>query len=152
MFNYNEYFHRFKNYIFIYSLIVFVFLINKTFAEILSINDHHQNLSETNSTVYFRLYNDEFNWNIWKIIIIFIAILLALITGVGNLLVVQAFRINKQLRTISNYFLLSLAIADLTIGFVSIPIFTAYFVANKWLLGPIICDLWLCIDVRFEIK
>ena len=159
MFNRNEYFQFFINNFLLnnssyYSLIVLFIIINKkfTFAEILLKND--QNSSEivnyNNTTIYIQIENinnDKFNWNIWKIILIFIATLLALITGFGNLLVIQAFRINKQLRTISNYFLLSLAVADLTIGFVSIPIFTAYFVANKWLLGPIICDLWLCIDV-----
>ena len=160
MFNNNEYFlHSSKNFINIFSIkssyykiyyfLIVVFIIiteNTTFAyenNSLSIYNNSNAFVEQQSSE-----DNQISWVIWKIIVILIASLLAIITGVGNLLVVQAFRINKQLRTISNYFLLSLAVADLTIGFISIPIYTAYFVANKWLLGPFICDLWLCIDVR----
>ena len=35
-----------------------------------------------------------------------------------------SFKIDKQLQTISNYFLFSLAVADLIIGAISVPLFT----------------------------
>lgn len=57
-----------------------------------------------------------------------------------------SFKIDKQLQTISNYFLFSLAIADLIIGVISIPIFTVNFIMREWPFGPMICDAWLAID------
>ncbi|PIO71554.1 hypothetical protein TELCIR_06543 [Teladorsagia circumcincta] len=48
-------------------------------------------------------------------IIVFGAVF-AIVTFVGNLMVMVSFKIDKQLQTISNYFLFSLAVADIAIG------------------------------------
>lgn len=53
----------------------------------------------------------------WHIVLISIAVgLLSLVTVVGNLLVLISFKVEKRLQTVSNYYILSLAVADLTIG------------------------------------
>ena len=57
-----------------------------------------------------------------------------------------SFKIDKQLQTISNYFLFSLAIADLAIGLVSMPLFTVQTIAGYWPFGSFICDTWLSLD------
>ena len=57
-----------------------------------------------------------------------------------------SFKIDKQLQTISNYFLFSLAIADLIIGIISIPFFAVFFIMKKWTFGQVLCDAWLAID------
>jgi hypothetical protein len=80
------------------------------------------------------------------IVISVVAAILAMVTAGGNLLVLVAFKVEKQLQTVSNYFLLSLAVADLTIGVVSMPLYTVYLMMGKWPLGPIICDIWLSLD------
>lgn len=71
---------------------------------------------------------------------------ISIITMAGNLLVIIAFKIDKQLQTISNCFLLSLAVADFTIGLVSMPLYTVYLLMGYWPLGPALCDLWLSLD------
>uniref|UniRef100_A0A3P8UVA2 Muscarinic acetylcholine receptor n=1 Tax=Cynoglossus semilaevis TaxID=244447 RepID=A0A3P8UVA2_CYNSE len=71
---------------------------------------------------------------------------LSLVTVVGNILVLVSFRINKALQTVNNYYLLSLAFADLTIGTLSMNFYTTYIVMDQWTLGPVVCDLWLAID------
>ncbi|XP_022249259.1 muscarinic acetylcholine receptor DM1-like [Limulus polyphemus] len=80
------------------------------------------------------------------ILIAIVAGALSLGTVVGNIMVMISFKMDKQLQTISNYFLLSLAIADLWIGLISMPLFTMYTLLGFWPLGPMICDTWLAFD------
>ncbi|XP_075411795.1 muscarinic acetylcholine receptor M3 [Tenrec ecaudatus] len=84
---------------------------------------------------------------IWQVVFIaFLTGFLALVTIIGNILVIVAFKVNKQLKTVNNYFLLSLACADLIIGVISMNLFTTYIIMNRWALGNLACDLWLSID------
>ncbi|CAH0385693.1 unnamed protein product [Bemisia tabaci] len=80
------------------------------------------------------------------VIFIIIATCLSIITVVGNFMVMISFKIDKQLQTISNYFLFSLAMADFAIGLISMPLFTVYTLLGYWPLGPTICDTWLALD------
>jgi hypothetical protein len=59
-------------------------------------------------------------------LIVIFGTLLAVITIVGNLMVMVSFKIDRQLQTISNYFLLSLAVADITIGQLLINTFSSH--------------------------
>lgn len=74
------------------------------------------------------------------------AIFLSLITMLGNMLVMISLIIDRQLRTISNYYLLSLSIADFMIGLISMPLYTLYVVLDRWPLSPLVCDCWLALD------
>ncbi|XP_031434610.1 muscarinic acetylcholine receptor M3 [Clupea harengus] len=84
---------------------------------------------------------------IWQVIlIVFFTGLLSLMTIIGNILVLVSFKVNRQLKTVNNYFLLSLAFADLIIGVISMNLYTTYIVMGHWAMGPWACDLWLAID------
>ena len=80
------------------------------------------------------------------IVIVFLTGCLSLVTVIGNILVLVSFKINKALKTVNNYYLLSLAFADLTIGTLSMNLYTTYIIMDQWALGPVVCDLWLAID------
>jgi len=71
---------------------------------------------------------------------------LSIVTAGGNLMVIISFRMDRQLQTVSNYFLLSLSVADFAIGLVSMPLYTVYLLMKRWPLGPVVCDAWLSLD------
>ncbi|XP_060908053.1 adenosine receptor A1-like [Labrus mixtus] len=48
-------------------------------------------------------------------------LIIAVLSTVGNLLVCAAVGLNRKLRTVTNYFLVSLAVADICVGTVAIP-------------------------------
>ena len=54
--------------------------------------------------------------------------LLSFVTITGNFMVMISFKMDKQLQTISNYFLFSLAVADLIIGLISMPLQTVFII------------------------
>jgi hypothetical protein len=66
------------------------------------------------------------------------------VTITGNLMVMISFKMDKQLQTISNYFLFSLAVADIIIGTISMPLFTGTSLENS-----LSNDVYL--DVLFEL-
>ena len=85
----------------------------------------------------------------------------SLLTVTANILVIIAFVINPQLRTINNYLIINLAFADLVVGLVSMNFYTAYIgrihepswrpwiwisVMRGWDFGPVLCDAWLTLD------
>ncbi|XP_076589382.1 muscarinic acetylcholine receptor M2-like [Chaetodon auriga] len=80
------------------------------------------------------------------VLIILVAGSLSLITVIGNILVMLSIKVNRNLQTVNNYFLFSLACADLIIGICSMNLYTVYIVIGYWPLGPVVCDLWLAVD------
>ncbi|KAF7264946.1 hypothetical protein GWI33_021891, partial [Rhynchophorus ferrugineus] len=101
--------------------------------------------TENTSLVNFAPH--EATYTITQIVLIgTIAAILSLVTVVGNIMVMISFKIDKQLQTISNYFLFSLAVADFAIGLISMPLFTISTLLGYWPLGPLICDTWLALD------
>ncbi|KAI3418816.1 7 transmembrane receptor (rhodopsin) [Globodera pallida] len=80
------------------------------------------------------------------VLIVLIGVFFTAATSIGNALVMLSICVDKKLQTISNYFLFSLAVADLTVGIISIPLMTLYTVTQSWNFGYTLCQFWLCID------
>lgn len=92
---------------------------------------NHESTSEQANTV-----------NYWA----FILIIFPLFTIFGNILVVISVYREKSLHTITNYFVVSLAISDITVAAVVMP-FAIYLEYNRvWRLSERLCDFWVASD------
>ncbi|KAK7919492.1 hypothetical protein WMY93_010776 [Mugilogobius chulae] len=112
-------------------------------------SDQRENMSHLNHTPAPtpQAFDPLGGHTVWQVIVIvFLTGSLSLVTVVGNILVLVSFKINKALKTVNNYYLLSLAFADLTIGTLSMNLYTTYIIMDQWALGPLVCDVWLAID------
>ncbi|KAI3372313.1 hypothetical protein L3Q82_022809 [Scortum barcoo] len=82
---------------------------------------------------------------------IIIGVMLAIITAVtvmGNTLVVIAVCVVKKLRQPSNYLLVSLAVADLSVAIVVMPfVIVTDLTGGKWLFGAMFCNIFIGMDV-----
>ncbi|XP_069473668.1 5-hydroxytryptamine receptor 2B [Ambystoma mexicanum] len=69
----------------------------------------------------------------------------------GNILVILAVSLEKKLQNATNYFLMSLAVADLLVGLLVMPgaLLTIMF-KRKWPLTKALCAIWLFLDVLFS--
>uniref|UniRef100_A0AAF5DM80 G_PROTEIN_RECEP_F1_2 domain-containing protein n=2 Tax=Strongyloides stercoralis TaxID=6248 RepID=A0AAF5DM80_STRER len=83
------------------------------------------------------------------ITIVFMLVVMLMII-LGNTLVVLTVYNDQKLRTQrQNWLIVSLAIADLLVGLLVMPLTTAYEIIGAWKLGEILCEVWLALDVLF---
>ncbi|KFO61535.1 Histamine H3 receptor, partial [Corvus brachyrhynchos] len=76
----------------------------------------------------------------------FLMVLLSLVTILGNILVILAFIMDRNLRHRSNYFFLNLAVSDFAVGAFCMPLYIPYALTGTWHLGRSLCKLWLVMD------
>ncbi|XP_011312392.1 octopamine receptor beta-1R [Fopius arisanus] len=85
-------------------------------------------------------------WIIKAIIMSFI-ILAALF---GNLLVIVSVMRHRKLRVITNYFVVSLALADMLVAIFAMTFNASVELSGRWLFGYFMCDVWNSLDVFFS--
>lgn len=85
--------------------------------------------------------------SIYVIIVSFILGVLTLMTIIGNVFVIGAIIMERNLQTTANYLVLSLAVADLMVACLVMPLGAASEIAQKWSMGTFLCDIWTMADV-----
>ncbi|EFX85745.1 hypothetical protein DAPPUDRAFT_22045, partial [Daphnia pulex] len=72
-----------------------------------------------------------------------------LATVLGNALVIAAVTRERYLHTVTNYFIMSLAVADCLVGSIVMPFSAAVEMQSdrRWLFGRDLCDVWHSFDV-----
>nr|VZI14255.1 unnamed protein product [Spirometra erinaceieuropaei] len=75
-----------------------------------------------------------------------LTVVVSFITIGGNVLVIMAFFLERNLRMPTNYFIASLAVTDVLIGIFSMNLYSLYLLLGYWPLGRLLCDLWLGLD------
>ncbi|XP_013771885.1 5-hydroxytryptamine receptor-like [Limulus polyphemus] len=73
--------------------------------------------------------------------------LLILATVIGNVFVIAAIFMDRNLQCVGNYLVLSLAVADLMVACLVMPLGAVYEVTQEWILGAALCDVWTAFDV-----
>lgn len=81
---------------------------------------------------------------------VLVAIFLSLIivmTVAGNILVVLSVFTYRPLRQVQNFFIVSLAVADMLVAVLVMPFNVVYSIAGYWVFGDVFCYVWLTCDV-----
>ncbi|XP_073840460.1 5-hydroxytryptamine receptor 2B [Musca autumnalis] len=90
------------------------------------------------------LIKSHFN-NYWALL----ALILVIGTAAGNILVCLAIAWERRLQNVTNYFLMSLAITDLMVAVLVMPLGILTLVKGYFPLGSEHCLTWICLDVLF---
>ncbi|KAM4561910.1 5-hydroxytryptamine receptor 2A [Fundulus diaphanus] len=84
----------------------------------------------------------------WPALLILVAIA---VTVMGNILVILAVSLEKKLQNATNYFLMSLAVADMLLGILVMPVSMVTILYDyKWPLPSDLCPIWIYLDVLFS--
>ncbi|GFR06938.1 5-hydroxytryptamine receptor 2A [Trichonephila clavata] len=123
------------------------------FTEVYWLDDNMTNMSfplgnisdrnHTNSTIS---QSSEIQLAAMVLLSVFLGLLI-LATIVGNVFVIAAIFLERNLQTVGNYLVLSLAVADLMVACLVMPMGALYEVNHEWILGPELCEIWTSGDV-----
>lgn len=73
--------------------------------------------------------------------------LMVLATIIGNVFVIAAILLEKNLQNVANYLILSLAVADLMVATLVMPLSILNEVTKSWFLQNEVCDMWITFDM-----
>lgn len=68
----------------------------------------------------------------------------------GNLLVIVSVMRHRKLRVITNYYVISLALADMLVAMFAMSFNASVEIFGRWLFSPTLCDVWNSLDVYFS--
>ncbi|KAK2905026.1 hypothetical protein Q8A67_006825 [Cirrhinus molitorella] len=84
----------------------------------------------------------------WAALLILVVVI---ITVTGNILVIMAVNLERKLQNATNYFLMSLAVADMLLGLLVMPVSMVTIVYGySWPLPASLCPMWIYLDVLFS--
>lgn len=66
---------------------------------------------------------------------------------VGNCFVIAAVILERSLHNVANYLILSLAVADLMVAVLVMPLSVVAEISKVWFLSREVCDMWVSFDV-----
>lgn len=85
---------------------------------------------------------------VWRTAIIAVFCGLLIVgTILGNILVCTAVVIVRKLRTPSNLLIASLAVSDLLVAALVMPLAAVLEAQQRWTMGRLVCDMWTSLDV-----
>lgn len=82
-----------------------------------------------------------------KILVSLTLSVLAVMTTVINSLVMTAIIVTRKLHHPANYLICSLAVTDFLVAILVMPFSIVYIVKETWIMGQVMCDIWLSVDI-----
>ncbi|KAL8190688.1 UNVERIFIED_CONTAM: 5-hydroxytryptamine receptor 1F [Gekko kuhli] len=82
-----------------------------------------------------------------KVLISLTLSVLAVMTTVINSLVMTAIIVTRKLHHPANYLICSLAVTDFLVAILVMPFSIVYIVKETWIMGQVMCDIWLSVDI-----
>lgn len=73
--------------------------------------------------------------------------LITLATALSNAFVIVTIYQSRKLHTPANFLIASLAVTDLLVSVLVMPVSALYTVSRTWTLGQVLCDIWLSSDI-----
>ncbi|CAF0784445.1 unnamed protein product [Adineta steineri] len=74
---------------------------------------------------------------------------LTIVTILGNIIIIIAICVEPRLKSVSNYLIINLAVADFFVGTTVIPFISLWEVYGEWQFGVRLCNIWLCCTLLF---
>lgn len=85
---------------------------------------------------------------VWaKALVAAVLAVLTVATALSNAFVIATVSQTRKLHTPANYLIASLAVTDLLVALLVMPLSSVYTVSGRWTLGQVVCDLWLSSDI-----
>uniref|UniRef100_A0A673HQP7 Alpha-1A adrenergic receptor n=1 Tax=Sinocyclocheilus rhinocerous TaxID=307959 RepID=A0A673HQP7_9TELE len=86
--------------------------------------------------------------NVMKAVFLGMVLAIFIIFGVlGNILVILSVACHRNLRTVTHYFIVNLAVADLLLSSTVLPFSTVFEMLGRWIFGRPFCNVWAAMDV-----
>ena len=90
----------------------------------------------------------EFKHELWISIVIGITLGTVIFLAIaGNIVVCVAVFVDRHLRKVSNFFIVSLAVADLLVAILVMTFALANDILLHWIFGDIFCTIWMSFDI-----
>ncbi|XP_033947648.1 adrenoceptor alpha 1Aa [Pseudochaenichthys georgianus] len=86
--------------------------------------------------------------NVVKAVVLGLVLGILILFGiVGNILVILSVVCHRHLRTVTHYFIVNLAVADLLLSTTVLPFSAIHEIVDRWVFGRAFCNVWAAVDV-----
>lgn len=102
-----------------------------------SFHGNFTNVNETEEEVWDKFILPWWRQLIWSILF---AVMIIVSTG-GNLIIIYIVLTNKRMRTVTNYFLVNLSIADTMVSTLNVTFNYTYMLNSDWPFGYLYCKI-----------
>ncbi|NP_001085791.1 adrenoceptor beta 2 L homeolog [Xenopus laevis] len=83
----------------------------------------------------------------WMVVMGIVMSCIVLVIVFGNVLVIVAIAKFQRLQTVTNYFITSLACADLLMGLMVVPFGASSIILDTWVFNNFWCEFWTSVDI-----